>query len=182
MLNAAKKKAEELGIYAPIIASSPDDIEARPFGETLACVAQEVECYSRPFKPPCIMICGGELLVTVGKSTGCGGRNQEFALATAPKIEGSKKIVVASVDSDGTDGPTEMAGGIVDGYTMERAKKTEVDVAEELANHNSYAALKKLEDNILTGARGTNVQDLTLVYIARIPDHHSKSIRVQGLY
>jgi len=64
-----------------------------------------------------------------------GGRNQEFALASALYIGGSKRIVVASVDSDGTDGPTEVAGGIVDGCTVERAREVGVDLAAELGNH-----------------------------------------------
>jgi glycerate-2-kinase len=80
-------------------------------------------------------------------------------------IEGSENIVIASADSDGTDGPTDVAGGVVDGYTMKRAKDVGVDVFEELNRHNSFIALKKLEDTIITGARGTNVQDLRVIYV-----------------
>jgi len=165
MLDATKKKAEELGVNAAIIASSLSDIEAQAAGQMLAYAAQEVEVYSRPFEPPCALMCGGELLVAVGKATGLGGRNQEFVLSTAPRIDGSENIVVASADSDGTDGPTDAAGGIVDGYTMERAREAGVDVFEELGNHNSYGVLNKLSDNIFTGVRGTNVQDLRVAYI-----------------
>jgi len=165
MLEAAKSKAEELGVRATIVVSSLSDVEARPAAETFAYMAQEVEVYGRPFKPPCVLLCGGEVIVTVGEETGTGGRNQEFVLSTAPRIDGSTNIVVASANSDGTDGPTDVAGGIVDGYTMERAKEADVDVFQELSRHNSSIALKKLGDTISTGVQGTNVQDLRIVYV-----------------
>jgi len=167
MLEAAKKKAEEMGLNAAIIISSLSDVEARSAAETLAYMAQEIETYGRPFKTPCVLLCGGELVVTVGEETGVGGRNQEFALAAAPRIEGSKNVVIASVDSDGTDGPTDMAGGIVDGYSMERAKKAGVDIFEELRKHNSTMVLNKLGDTIYTDVQGTNVQDLRIVYVGK---------------
>jgi glycerate-2-kinase len=123
---------------------------------------------NRPFKPPCVLISGGELIVTMGKADlkTKGGRNQEFALASATRIEGSERIAVASVDSDGTDGPTEVAGGMADGYTMKRAKELNVDVFRALYEHDSYEALVKLEDTIFTGSTGTNIQDLRLFYIS----------------
>jgi glycerate-2-kinase len=105
------------------------------------------------------------LVVTVGESDGRGGRNQEFVLATAPRIAGSKRIVVASVDSDGADGPTDRAGGIVDGQTMERATEKGIDVFGEMARHNTCDVLCKLGDDIYTGIQGTNVQDLRVVYV-----------------
>jgi glycerate-2-kinase len=164
MLEAARRRAEGLGINAAILASSLNDMETRPIGEMLAYVAREVEVYGRPARTPCVLIIGGELVVTVGKATGKGGRNQEFALSAAPIIAGSENIVIASADSDGTDGPTYMAGGIVDGYTMDRAEEAGIDVYEELKNHNSGWALEKLGDSIFTGALGTNVRDLRLIY------------------
>ncbi len=165
MLNAARKKAEDLGVKAQIIAASLNDLETKDVAGVLAYMAREIELHGRPFKPPCILLCGGELVVTVGKATGIGGRNQEFALSTASIINGTKNIVVASADSDGTDGPSPAAGGLVDSHTTERALEAGIDVFEELGNHNSYEALKRLEDNIITGARGTNVRDLRVFYI-----------------
>ena len=76
MLEAAEKKAKKLRINATIIASSLSDIDARFAGETFAYIVQEVEIYSRPLKPPCVLICGGEFLVKVGEKKGIGGRNQ----------------------------------------------------------------------------------------------------------
>jgi glycerate-2-kinase len=167
MLDAAARKAESLGITPHILVASLNDMETLDAAEVLAYMAREIEFYGRPFKPPCVLLCGGELLVTVGKATGVGGRNQEFALSTAPLVEGNEHIVVASIDSDGTDGPSDAAGGIVDGYTMERIKGTGIDVYEAIRNHNSFHALKALGDNFITGARGTNVRDLRVIYIEK---------------
>lgn len=165
MLEAARLHAETLGIQSAIVASSPDDVEAQAFSHVLALMAIEIEVYHRPFKPPCALIAGGELLVRTEGATGLGGRNQEFVLAAAPKIHSSQKIVIASADSDGTDGPTEIAGGVVDGLTMARAQQLGIQVLNELKQHNSMGALQRLQDSIVTGAQGTNVQDLRVIYI-----------------
>lgn len=166
MLEAARRRAEELGLSATILASSLSDVDATCAGGVLGLVAQEAEVYGRPLRPPCVFLCGGELLVAVGASRGEGGRNQELALSVAPRIAGSRRIVAASVDSDGSDGPTEMAGGIVDGLTVERANAAGLDVFAELRRHNSGGALRALGDAVFTGVRGTNVQDLRVVYVA----------------
>ena len=165
MLAAAKQRAEALGLRAVILASSLNDVEARTIGEALGYIATEIEQLGEPFAPPCMLILGGELVVTVGDATGCGGRNQEFVLAAAGRIAGSAHIAIASVDSEGTDGPTEAAGGIVDGETLARAQAAGLDIGAELANHNSSAVLGGLDDLIVTGVRGTNVRDLRLIYV-----------------
>jgi glycerate-2-kinase len=168
MLEAAKRQGEKMGINTVIIASSPEDIEARAYGKSLSLIAIEEEVYKRPFNLPCAIIAGGELLVSTRNTTGIGGRNQEFALSTAPKIEGSLQIVVASADSDGADGPTNVAGGIVDGLTIARAEELGINIFDELDNHNSFEVFDKLGDHIITGTRGTNVQDLRILYIGEI--------------
>jgi glycerate-2-kinase len=165
MLEAARGRAEALGLRAMILAHSLNDVEARPVGETLGHVAMEIEHLGQLVAPPCILICGGELLVTVGDATGLGGRNQEFVLAAATRISGSPNIVIASVDSEGGDGPTDAAGGIVDGDTLTRVQATGRDIAAELQNHNSYEVLRSVGDLIHTGVRGTNVRDLRLIYV-----------------
>jgi glycerate 2-kinase len=169
MIDAARARAEELGLTAVILATSLNDIETRPIAEAMACVANEIDALGRPFKPPCLLISGGELVVAVGDATGRGGRNQEFVLATAAHIAGNHNIVIASVDSEGTDGPTDAAGGIVDGLTLARAKAAGIDLTGELANHNSYAALSTLGDLVFTGIRGMNVRDLRLIYVGATP-------------
>ena len=166
MLAAAQAQAAALGLRAVILASSLNDVEARTIGEALGYIATEVEQLGQPFAPPCMLILGGELVVTVGDATGCGGRNQEFVLAAAGRIAGSAHIAIASVDSEGTDGPTEAAGGIVDGETLARAQAAGMDIGAELANHNSSAVLGGLDDLIITGVRGTNVRDIRLIYVS----------------
>jgi len=165
MLAAAKARAAAVGLHAVILASSLNDVEARTIGEALGYIATEIEQLRQPFAPPCMMILGGELVVAVGEATGCGGRNQEFVLAAAGRIAGRPNIVIASIDSEGTDGPTEAAGGIVDGQTVARAQAAGLDIAAELANHNSHAVLDALDDLLTTGVRGTNVRDLRLIYV-----------------
>ena len=165
MLDAALRRAQELGLNATVLVSSLSDVEAQPVAETLAYMAHEIEVLGRPLKPPCVLLCGGELLVTVGDATGVGGRSQEFCLAAAQRIAGSRHVVIASADSDGTDGPSDAAGAIVDGFTAERAREAGVDIAHELEQHNSNPALKAIGDTIHTSIRPTNVRDLRVIYV-----------------
>ena len=165
MLIAAQAKAQELGFSGGIVATSLNDVEAKPAGEFAAEIAQEIATFRRPFVPPCALIFGGEVTVAVGQESGIGGRNQEFVLAASSRIAGSKNIVVASVDSDGTDGPTSLAGGIVDGLTIERIRASGFDVIEELRRHNSSPVLDALGDAVVLGNTGTNLRDLRVVLV-----------------
>ncbi|MFH1639139.1 MAG: MOFRL family protein, partial [Chloroflexota bacterium] len=165
MIDAAKKKAEEMGLNTAGLVSSLNDIEAKSIGEVLAYIAEEMVVNGQPLKPPCAMLCGGEVVVAIGKETGVGGRNQELVLAAAPRIAGLKNAVIGSADSDGTDGPTTYAGGIVDGNTMERVIEAGFNLPDELRHHNSTPVLEALEDTIYTGNTGTNVRDLRVVYV-----------------
>jgi glycerate 2-kinase len=165
MLNAAKRRAEELGLNATILATSLNDVEAKTTGEVLARISQESEIFGRPLKPPCLYICGGEVVVPIGQEKGIGGRNQELALAAAQVIAGSRNTVVASVDSDGSDGPTDVTGAIVDGFSLERIEKSGFNLIEELRKHNTYPIFKALDDAVITGITGTNVRDLRLLYV-----------------
>jgi glycerate 2-kinase len=165
MLEAAKRKAKELGLDAKVLISSWSDIDARAAGDTAAYIAQEAEVNQTPIEPPCILLAGGELVVAVGDEAGIGGRNQEFALAAAARTAGSENIVIASADSDGGDGPTTVAGGIVDGDTMGRAQAMGMDLVDILRRHDTGAAMEKLGDTIVTGVQPTNVQDLRVIYV-----------------
>jgi len=183
MLEAARRKAQKMGLNSFVLASSLSDVEAAPAADTLAYMAQEVEVLGQPFQPPCVLICGGELVVTVGDSKGVGGRNQEFALASALRIAESENIVIASADSDGADGTTDVAGAIVDGHTIRRATESGFDVAEQLRDHNSNAVLAALGDTINTGVRQTNVRDLRVIYIGgrRSPDEARSFFMTPGI-
>lgn len=107
-------------------------------------------------------IYGGETTVTLN-GTGLGGRNQEMALAAAIKLDGRENIVFASAGSDGTDGPTDAAGGIAGGDTFALMRERGIDPVAELADNNSYFALKAADSLIVTGPTGTNVNDITLI-------------------
>jgi hydroxypyruvate reductase len=166
MLAAALASARGLGLNAAILASSLNDLPAQPVAEALATIALEVEALDQPLAAPCALLCGGELVVATGEADGLGGRNQEFVLAAATRIKGSQRVVIASADSDGADGPTPSAGGIVDGETLTRAQALGVDVAAALARHDSHTALAALGDTIETGILRTNVRDLRVMYVA----------------
>ena len=161
---AAKKRAEELG-FNSVILSTVLEGESGEVGIVLAGIAKEIEERGRPLKPPCVFIVGGETTVTITGQPGEGGPSQELALGFALKIAGSKNIVIASIDTDGTDGPTDIAGGIADGYTIERAKEKGIDIYESLMRHNSSYVLKELGDAIITGPTGTNVMDLNVIVV-----------------
>lgn len=93
------------------------------------------------------------------------GRNQELALAAAAKIAGTENVVVFSVGSDGTDGPTDAAGGLADGGTVERLAAAGKTVADVLQNNDAYHALRDTGDLIITGPTGTNVNDFAAALV-----------------
>ena len=164
---AARKRAEQLG-YDSMILSTVMEGESREVGIALAGIAKEAEKNRRPLKPPCVLIVGGETTVTITGERGEGGRNQEFALAASLKIDGSRRIVIASIGTDGTDGPTDIAGAIVDGHTVERAKEKKIDLFQNLTRHNSSHVFKQLDDAIFTESTGTNVMDLRLLVVGHL--------------
>ena len=138
--------------------------EAREAGAFMAAVAREVKTSGQPVSAPCAVIAGGETVVHLtGK--GLGGRNQEFALAASQGIAGLDGVVIASLGSDGTDGPTDAAGGIVDGQTESKLKAQGVSIAEVLKNNDAYNALKKVDALLMTGPTGTNVNDVAVALI-----------------
>ena len=154
----AAKAAEKLG-YTPLTLSTMLDCEAREAGRFLGSMAKTLEKGEGLVKGPCAILCGGETVVHLtGK--GKGGRNQELALAAAPYLEGMKNALVAAVGSDGTDGPTDAAGSMVDGSTMAALRQAGLSVDAVLAENDAYHALKAVDSLIITGPTGTNVNDL----------------------
>ena len=160
---AAAESARSRGLDAAILSTTMEG-ESRIVGETVASIAREVADAGRPFAPPCVLLSGGETTVTVTNDAGRGGPNQEFALACADRIDGAEISVVA-VDTDGTDGPTDRAGGVVDGASATRAADSDVDIDAALRNHDATSALIELGDDVVTRP-GTNVNDLRLCYVA----------------
>jgi glycerate 2-kinase len=161
---AAVQAAESLGLNATILTTFLQG-ESREAGTFLACVAKEIAAYHRPLTPPCLLIAGGETTTTIDGRSGLGGPSQELALGFALEIAGQAGICLTAVDTDGTDGPTQAAGGIVDGMTVERARQSGIDIFRHLQLHESLKVFEALGDEIITGNTGTNVCDLNLVSI-----------------
>lgn len=136
--------------------------EARVIGSFLGGIAREVVFSENPIRRPAGVVAGGETTVTVtGK--GRGGRNQELALSAALRISGLRGVAIASFSTDGVDGPTDAAGAIADGSTIERARGMGLSAEEYLLNNDSYAFFRHLGDLILTGPTGTNVNDVVVL-------------------
>ena len=157
----AARAAEQLG-YTPLVLTNMLDCEAREAGRFLASIAKTIRKDGLPLSSPCAILCGGETVVHItGK--GKGGRNQELALAAAERIAGMEGIVIAAAGSDGTDGPTDAAGGIVDGKTCGILAEKGISIPAVLAENDSNAALAAADALLITGATGTNVNDIYLL-------------------
>ncbi|MDE7198031.1 MAG: glycerate kinase [Lachnospiraceae bacterium] len=161
LCRAAAAACEELG-YEPVILTDQLSCEAREAGRFLAAIAKTHQNTEKSLA----FLAGGETVVHLtGK--GKGGRNQELALAAAEDIAGLSGTAVFSVGSDGTDGPTDAAGGYSDGTTRERLAQQGLSVYEVLKDNDAYHALKKTDGLIVTGATGTNVNDVAVLLIKR---------------
>ena len=160
---AAKDRAEALGYHTVVLSSSIEG-EARRVAIDHMMMAKDVlSDFNRLRRPACI-ISGGETTVTL-QGNGMGGRNQEFALAAAIEIDGVEGVVALSGGTDGTDGPTDAAGGIVDGTTVQRARERGLDARDYLQRNDSYPFLKTVGDLLTTGPTLTNVMDLRLILV-----------------
>ncbi len=139
--------------------------EAREVVKMFAAFAKEIRNSANPIPAPACILCGGETTVTI-QGEGKGGRNQEFALASAMIIDGMENIVVLSGGTDGTDGPTDAAGAIADGRTMARARTKKIDPLDFLQRNDAYHFFQPLDDLIITGPTRTNVSDVYMVLVA----------------
>ncbi|MEH2956458.1 glycerate kinase [Candidatus Merdisoma sp. JLR.KK006] len=158
---AAAKEAEKLGYETQILTDSLT-CTARDAGSFLASIAR----YHKDTKKSLAFVAGGETVVKLtGK--GIGGRNQELALAAAEGIAGMKNTAVFSVGSDGTDGPTDAAGGYVDQDTFRKLEQAGISISDILCDNNAYSALQCADGLIMTGPTGTNVNDVSVLLIRR---------------
>jgi glycerate-2-kinase len=160
---AAKRIAEELG-YNAMILSTMLEGESKEVGIALASIAKDIVKFNHPIKPPCVLIAGGETSVKVTNKDGKGGRNQEFVLGLAGNISGYN-ITVAAIDSEGTDGPTQVAGGIADGGTAKTCLEKNIDLFGQLNKNNSFYVLDSLQDHIITGPTNVAVQSIKIVVV-----------------
>lgn len=177
MIPTAQKKAAELGFKALWLALDLR-AEAKDAARTIASVAKSIEALGQPVEPPVALFTTGEILVTVGQERGMGGRNQEYCVSAALEIAGSQNILMASADSDGTDGPgiqfsdqrlgvpgiTCLNGGIVDGATAREAKERGVDLVEALKRHNTSPALYQLDSGIVA-TQNISIGDLGVTLV-----------------
>ena len=146
----------------PLVLSTSLTGEAREAAKLFGAIAREIHRFGRPVARPACVIASGELTVTV-RGPGRGGRAQEFALAAANEIAGLSGIWIAAFGTDGADGPTDVAGAVVDGGTVKRAKHLRLDPLEALRRNDAYPFFKKVGGHIRTGPTGTNVNDLYLL-------------------
>jgi glycerate 2-kinase len=181
-VQAACKVAAELGFDPRVLYNDVAmKAEAGQVGIVLATIAAQVEAHHHPFVPPVALIGGTEMVVTVGKEKGMGGRNQEFALSAAVQIAGSERIVIGSIDTDGTDGPGKqfvdgyddvpvLNGAIVDGTTVPRAEELGLDVFGELRRHNTSPVLYALGDGVVASP-SVSMNDLSVVLIQAVQEN-----------
>jgi hydroxypyruvate reductase len=160
-VRAAAAEARKKGFHT-LVLSTLIEGETREIARMHAAIAREIRRSGRPARPSACIITGGETTVTI-RGNGLGGRNQEFVLAAAIDIAGVDGIVVLSAGTDGTDGPTDAAGAIADGHTLERLPSAR----EYLDNNDSYHYFERLGDLIITGPTNTNVMDVRIILIGR---------------
>jgi hydroxypyruvate reductase len=158
---AAERTCRELG-YESVVLTASLRCQAREAGSFLASIAQ----YYNSSEKSLAFIAGGETVVQL-KGKGKGGRNQELALAAAEDISELDDVAVFSIGSDGTDGPTDAAGGYVDMGTKRILSEKGIDIFKTLENNNAYHALQASGGLIITGPTGTNVNDLSVLLIKR---------------
>jgi hydroxypyruvate reductase len=165
---AAVEAARGLGYESALLTTFVQG-EAREVGRAMAGLAQGIATGQSGYAPPACLVLGGETTVTI-RGSGKGGRNQELALSAAVALSGhplpeGREVAVVSLGTDGTDGPTDAAGGIGTFSTLSRAKAAQLDVRAALQNNDSYTLLGALGDLIITGPTQTNVNDLMLVVV-----------------
>ena len=163
LCDAAKASAEALG-YRTLTLTTTLNCEAREAGAMLASVAREIRQSGQPLGAPCAVILGGETVVHL-RGKGKGGRNQELAVAAAAGIDGLSNTLIFSVGSDGTDGPTDAAGGLVTGEFAARCREKGLSIEKTLADNDAYNLLRQTDGLIVTGPTGTNVCDLTMLLV-----------------
>lgn len=160
-LAAARKRAIELG-YTTSVVPGHEEGEAREVAQAHVALARELRAKD-PDRPTCI-VTGGEATVTI-RGDGFGGRNQEFALAAALEMEGMEDVVILAGGTDGTDGPTDAAGALSDGFSVLRGRAAGMEASDYLDRNDAYHFFQPLGDLLLTGPTLTNVMDLRIVLL-----------------
>jgi glycerate 2-kinase len=165
-LNAAKRKAESFG-YRVLDLGPFVEGESSQAAVVTAGIVRSIREQGQPIAAPACILIGGETTVTLGDSTGKGGRNQEFALALLAKlgVHGMRRVAVLSGGTDGEDGPTDSAGGLVDNSTLPRIQALGANLQQALINHDAYPLLDACDSLIRSGLTQTNVMDVRIILI-----------------
>lgn len=162
--DAALDSAKKAGIPAYVLTSVLEG-DSRQAGFFLGAIAREIRYHQRPFPSPCLLIAAGETTVRIDGPAGLGGPSQELAAAFAHQIDGLKDIAIIALETEGTDGPTTLAGALTDDTTASRARREGQNLLDALKFHDCCPLLTRLNDHLVTGNTGTNLCDLNLVYI-----------------
>ncbi len=165
-VEAAQAEAEALGFHTLLLSTYVEG-EAREVARVVAALAKEIAVADRPVPRPACLLMGGETTVTLRPGHGRGGRNQELALAAALAIDGWAGVEIASLATDGTDGPTDSAGGLVNGSTVARGWALGRSALAALDGQDAYSYLEAVGDLMVTGPTRTNVNDLIAVMVDR---------------
>ncbi len=162
-LRGAEVAARDRGYRTQVLTTRLEG-EAREIGSFVAGLALSILLDGLPVRPPAALLLGGETTVHV-RGDGLGGRNQELALAAALALDGARGALVASLGTDGTDGPTDAAGGIVSGATVRHGQVMDLDARDYLVRNDAYHYLEAAGGLLVTGPTGTNVNDVVLVLV-----------------
>jgi hydroxypyruvate reductase len=160
---AAAERARSLGFQTAVLTNQLEG-EAAYVGYLVAALAKSVQRHADPVPAPACLILGGETTVTV-RGDGLGGRNQELALAAAIGLDGWPNLAVATLATDGVDGPTPAAGAVVSGDTVAQAHELGLDPEAALQTNDSHTLLHAIGADLLLGPTGTNVNDLIFVLV-----------------
>jgi glycerate 2-kinase len=162
-LEAAAAIAKAAG-FEPIILGDAIEGEAREVGIVMAAIAMQAKRFGQPIKPPCAIISGGETTVTV-KGTGAGGRNVEFLLSLAIKLNSANGIHALAGDTDGVDGAREVAGAYITPASLNQARKLKIDPWASLANNDAHNFFQSINAQVITGPTLTNVNDFRVILV-----------------
>jgi glycerate 2-kinase len=168
----AKEVAEEVGIPAHILTSFLEG-ESKDAGTFFASLAREVQANGNPFPAPCVILSSGETTTTILENSvieGHGGPSQELTASFAISATKTPGACMFSVDSEGTDGSTAVAGGLTDSSSYETAVENRVSLHAALRGHSCYEALEAIGDTIFTGNTGTNLCDFNILYVPKLED------------
>lgn len=165
--DAALAQAQSLGFNALLLSTFVEG-EAAQVARVLVALAREAQASGQPVAAPACLILGGETTVSLGDDPGKGGRNQEIALAAALALRDQPGVTVVSLATDGTDGPTDSAGGLADAETVARGEAAGLSAADYLRRHDAYPFLQATNDLLRSGPTQTNVNDLMFVFVQKM--------------